>query len=423
MLKQKVYHHKYGHGITLATRHKNFEFYVKFDNGICRWIRRDELSGPKVQPKVYQPTPKMPLSKFKSRRIIESLRLGIVPQDCITDFIFGRKREIEEYRNWLNGGKSSIMFLVGGYGAGKTHLINYYYREALEMGFAVSHVSLDRESPLYKPKRVYNQIVKNFQCLSNNSIKGFRDLVKSAIQNKIVKDHIYFRCLADGINEEIYWEWIEGGTSSLRPIECYFDRNIAFLPGLYDYTNTANIYCYLISGIGWVTKKLGLKGLILIFDEAEHIDVYDYKYQLKKSENFFKAMIPTTNNDKDLLKAPSYYVGLDYCKVGPARYVPFIYKNPTGLNLLFAFTDIDILQDYFDINNSVNIYLEPIEKRYLRRIFKGICDIYSTAYGKVNINTIYEDVFKQVLTYEECTRTFVKGSVEALDLIRLNRWE
>src|SRR5262245_38288534 len=98
-----AFHSTYGHGIILGTRHSGFELQVKFDSGITRWVRRDQVELPtptapateisKLQPPVFR--------RSKPRRILESLRMGIVPDDCVDDFTFGRDTEVLELKQWL----------------------------------------------------------------------------------------------------------------------------------------------------------------------------------------------------------------------------------------------------------------------------------------------------------------------------------
>ncbi len=67
------------------------------------------------------------IERFKSRRMVEAFRLGIVPYDCVSDFIFGRAEEIQILTDWLDQPDSNAMLTVGEYGTGKTHLLHYAY--------------------------------------------------------------------------------------------------------------------------------------------------------------------------------------------------------------------------------------------------------------------------------------------------------
>ena len=88
-------------------------------------------------------------------------------------------------------------------------------------------------------------------------------------------------------NIEDLWDWIEARESRAKPWGFF-----SLLPGLYDYSTAANIYCYLLSSLGWASREvLGLKGLLLVFDEAETVEMNFYSQQAQNSRNFLRSLI------------------------------------------------------------------------------------------------------------------------------------
>ncbi len=397
--------------------------------------------------------------------MIEAFRLGIVPYDCVQEFIFGRSGEAQSFMDWLGQSDSSTMLAVGEYGAGKTHFLHDAYGKAIQAGYAVALVEMDaNESPFHRPKRVYHQLVQTlrFHLTTDGTrqLKGFRSLIRIALDGDAFDDHIYLKCLGGRTLDETLWDWIEGRDTSVRPPNIYesmkfdpvradfgalerglqrmeeslrevqrlFDgtgtklsAGYTRLPGLYPYYKAANIYCYLLSALGWVAEKvLGLKGLLLIFDEAENVDRYDNLYQADKSRNFLKALIRTANNEERLLDAPQY-TGLDYCRMGIGPRIPFLYKPSSGLKLLFAWTPVDILNSFPELQAAVRVDLAPLTEKARRELLLHLSLLYRDAYEGFNedfSHDITERIFDQVRAQGDRTRLFVKGSVEALDLIR-----
>jgi len=439
MLEHEVHHPQYGRGIVKQTRHKGFEILVAFEDGLTRWVRLDELTETGITQitKSLVPAPSvLSYEHLKSRRMIEAFRLGIVLYDCVEKFTFGRDSEAKKIMNWLNSPNESNFLIIGEYGTGKTHLLHYALGNALQNGFAIAWVEMDpNEAPFYKPKRVYNHLIKNFKYRDTQTgqLKGFRDFLKCALAAGVFQNHIYFKYLIKR-KDEIFWEWVEGSESSLRPrkwIENYWDY-YQFLPGLYDYSTAANIYCYLLSSLGWAAKQvLGLQGLLLVFDEAETVSITKYSYQDGKAKNFLKGLIRTASNDKNLLEEPMKS-DLDYCGTGEGPNVPFLYKIPSGLKLLFAFTSLDWNYEYIwdrsyrkvpkirELERMPKIDLEPLPDDTLKEVFEHICLLYNSSYDFLEEDLTVDKLFREVNTQSGRTRLFVKGSVEALDLVRFN---
>ncbi len=428
MDKGVVHHTKYGRGIVQDSRYKGFELRVKFDDGRSRWIRADELSDtPTLQDKGIILTERSSVlseENWRSRRMIEAFRLGIVPHDAVQEFTFGRELEIQNIKSWLYEEDNSTLLIVGEYGTGKSHLLDFAKQFALQQGFAVSFAEMrPSESPFYKPKRVYGQLVKNFCYPSAHfkEVKDFQSFLQAVFDQGAFEDHIYFKHLYQNRSSDSIWDWIKASDSYIRP--SYW--GYSFLPGLYDYSTSANIYCYLLSSLGWAAKNiLNLKGFLILFYEAESIEINDYSYQAQKGQNFLKALIRTANNVEELLGDPQKS-RLDYCRVG------FLYCKPSGLKLIFAFTYLD--WNYYDgwnyekipiikkLATSHTINLEHLAEEALKATFEHICLLYDSAY-KFKVGDLkIQEVFKKVaLQSRHSTRLFVKGAVEALDLIRIN---
>ncbi|MBD3349966.1 MAG: hypothetical protein GF364_00590, partial [Candidatus Lokiarchaeota archaeon] len=236
---------------------------------------------------------------YISRRMIESFRLGIVPYDRIDNFTFGRNEQIKKIKYWLDDSSQNISTLTGEYGSGKTHMLQYVYGSALKQGFAVSYVEIDPlECPLFRPKKIFAKITQSLQYISplNENPKNFRSLIKMLLNEGAFKDHRYFKLLL-GSSDQGIWEWIEAQDELVRPLDSEFVYDPNY-PPLYPYATAANVYTYLLSGLGWSLRRfLGLKGLLVIFDEAESIDQTDYNYQIEKSKNFLNALVRVAQND------------------------------------------------------------------------------------------------------------------------------
>ena len=412
---ESVYHPSYGHGIAQFARRAGFEYQVRFDSGEVRWIRTDELElGPSH---LVTSTPSWRTSSphFRERKIVEGLRLGVVPDDGLELFTCGREPEIEQLRAWLHTPEDATRLLIGQYGSGKTHLLNYLRLMALNEGFAVSLIEMDpQESPFSKPKRVYHQIARNLQWRDGTDIRDFRALLRR--DRDLLRNHAYFRYMASSDDSRL-WEWIDGSLGDPRPMGESGDP--LDIPAMYDYTTAANIYCYLISGLGWLcqTKALGHKGLLILFDESEALHAARGT-SLDRSLNFMDALIDTADNNEDMLQPP-LETGYRYAR--HAEQVPFLYRPPCGLKLLFAFTSSNDLWVSQLLAQKPIVRLAALTNDNLSTAMTQLRSIYQAAYAGDLHSTDYTAAEQLLQTLDrplDSTRSIIKGYVEALDVSR-----
>ncbi|AGB05084.1 ATPase [Aciduliprofundum sp. MAR08-339] len=416
---QLIEHRTYGKGKILRERYGGFELYVEFEDGIRRWVRKDEvrfLSEAPILVKHKHTKRVLSEKQFKARQIIEALRLGIVPHEYVEEFTFGREEEINEIKKWLNNEQDGTFIIRGDYGSGKTHLLEYIYSISLNNNWMVSLVEIGRnENPFFRPYQIYQQIIKNIKWKKNGKYLGFRDFIREVINSNkspYLENHIYFKKLIDEfkkrntwlyqrLSEEIIWEWIEGEYNWYRP-------------SLYKSGTAANIYCYILNGISWAAYEiLKMRGFLILFDEAENISEYDYKYQSEKGMNFIKGIILLSNNFNLLLtekieNLKGKNTGLTYCGFPRNNPIRFAWKLPSHLKVLFAFTPI------WDYKNKIDIGV--ISNDAFKELLNKIIKYYKDAYEDISINYNSELLFDKIPN--DKTRKFIKGVVEVLDLIR-----
>ncbi len=422
---QLVEHRIYGKGKIRKKRFGGFELYVEFEDGIERWVRRDEVRFLSERPILvkHKHTKRIFSEKqFKARQIIEALRLGIVPHKYVEEFTFGREREINEVKKWLNDSNNGSFIIIGEYGVGKTHLLEYIYSTALKDNWAVSMIELDpNEASFHKPKVIYQKIVSSFKFRQRNG--DFREFLKQIANNARfyeVESHEYLgrviKKIRSGADDENIWEWIEGKLTRYQ------------YPPMYDYSTCANIYCYILSGVGWAVKNiLGLKGFLILFDEAENVDSYWYSsYQNNKVWNFLKGLIFMADNNENLLKEvrenaihkhPTYkgwrgcYTDLQYCGYSQ---LPFLWRVPCSVKIILAFAPTEVLEGEL-LENIDKMQLEHINKEVFSKIWHSINNFYKIAYnfeGSRNFSCLRSGVPINK------TRGFIKGVIEVLDLMR-----
>lgn len=421
MLNKVVIHPRHGRGVVKETRHGGMTLFVQFDGqpGLF-YVRIDEVdfvtSSANRPNRLRNPQQE---ERLKPRRMIEAFRHGIVPGDCVEAFTFGREKETQQLNQWLNDSEESGLLVIGEYGAGKTHLLNYLRNFALNEGFAVASAQVNPlESPFSRPKRVYGQLVQNLKIRTPEGELGdFRWLLRQAFNTGLLNSHRYFQHVKAHQNHESVWEWIEAKEDHSRPSDN--SSQFGVFPGLYGNNGTpANIYCYLLSTLGWITQHplIGSQGLLLIFDEAESLHARQTQTSFDRSYNFLKALLATARGDEKLLQHPAQS-GFDYSAY--AETTPFLYRQPSGLKVLLAFTDEDFYY-YPGLKRLPKLPLEPLQSDALNRIFDSICSLYSEVYS-ISPQALRIDEIRDFVTdgYGS-TRQIVKSYIEALDLMRFH---
>jgi hypothetical protein len=93
-----------------------------------------------------------------ARRAIEALRSGVPNRDAVAALGSGQSA-IEDRFEVMCGsaadGNPESMLIGGGFGSGKSHLLEHMSRLALDAGWTVSRVVISKETPLHDPAKVF----------------------------------------------------------------------------------------------------------------------------------------------------------------------------------------------------------------------------------------------------------------------------
>ena len=105
--------------------------------------------------------------RLRSRRAVEALRAGVPSRFAVEVLgagqpaIEGRVRQqLEEAaRTGVTGRQTPGLLIAGGFGSGKSHLLEYIEHLALQENFICSKVVISKETPLYDPIKVYRAAI------------------------------------------------------------------------------------------------------------------------------------------------------------------------------------------------------------------------------------------------------------------------
>ncbi len=101
-----------------------------------------------------------------ARRAIEALRAGVPSRDAVAALGSGQSAIEDRFLALCAGaagGTAGGLLLGGGFGAGKSHLLEHLARIALDSGWTVSRVVISKETPLHDPAKVFRAAVDSAQ--------------------------------------------------------------------------------------------------------------------------------------------------------------------------------------------------------------------------------------------------------------------
>jgi hypothetical protein len=105
-------------------------------------------------------------SRLAARRAVEALRSGVPSRDAVAALGSGQGDIEDTFLGLLDGAAGMRthtrgMLLGGGFGAGKSHVLEHLAHLALERGFVVSRIVVSKETPLHDPAKVVRAAVES----------------------------------------------------------------------------------------------------------------------------------------------------------------------------------------------------------------------------------------------------------------------
>ncbi len=105
--------------------------------------------------------------RLSARRAVEALRSGVPSRDGVAALGSGQGDLEDRFTGLLDAvgtvrpGAHRGLLLGGGFGSGKSHLLEHFAHLALNRGFVVSHIVISKETPLHDPAKVLRAAVES----------------------------------------------------------------------------------------------------------------------------------------------------------------------------------------------------------------------------------------------------------------------
>lgn len=393
-----------------------------------------------------------PLKRNEAEEVIESLRKGIPPKRYTSLYTSGTEDFLTKVRKFhldtaSTGGR--LRFVSGSWGAGKTHFLRLLREEAFDARYLVSTVELNVDStPFNKFEQVFYDIVRNitspemyregqfdfaapFGEVLRRALFGAPAGSADSISHERLQEEKERLFTAEDIDIDFrrivtqFWETFlpDGGDAATlentrgRLLQWFAGEGTIgmYRPfGLQKIVNRANARLMLQS-LSRLTRHIGYRGLVILFDEAEMSYSTMRKSNLKQAHNNLLHLINSIDDSDGLFliyaTTPDFYIderhGITIYGALAQRIGKPEEKSPRPLDRIW---NLDFLK------TSIDQYLDAAGK---------IRSIYSTAYPELIGACPPEDVLREYIrklveAHPEFSRVstwrvVVSGTVEALD--------
>lgn len=383
------------------------------------------------------PHERQPNERADARQALEALRLGVVPPQGLSRLTVGRDVEQRRLRTLAEDARGMVV-LSGGYGAGKTHLVELAEAEALAANMLVARATFDPEEvPPSHPLRVYAALMTGLRYPEGTG-RGLAPLLDRLAGSKAHAEpngasaHRWFtpalwaharygggRLAADLL------EWAEGApqigdSHSVRMYAAgWTGRRPLALP---DYRTFGQIMAYLLGGIAAWAKDAGWRGLLVLLDEAEYFDHLDTTAR-GMAENVLRYLAIGALPDADLPFDPTrVYRGGQAVHQG----VPARFREDQPLAVMCAFTPnprIDAALPGIVKSHAV-LHLEPVHPSAFPRLADNVLQMVREAHPDLGPSASHQERVKKALAeaWEDGrvanTRQAARMLVEHWDLYR-----
>jgi hypothetical protein len=286
----------------------------------------------------------MPIMKREAITILNSLGTGVVPKTGLRHIAVGRLQEIAAMKNDLDHnreGGSTVRFIVGRYGSGKSFMLQLMRTYALESKFVVADADFSPERRLYgsgdEGQATYRELMKNLSTQTRPDGNALPTIIEkwiSSLQTSISAEN----GLTPGSTEFVeavkariittlneMQELVHGfdfGSVIAAYYQGYVDNNdelkagaIRWLRGEFKTKTEAfaalkvrsiidgdNYYDYLKVLAAFV-QKIGYAGLVICLDEAAYL--YKITNSVSRNNNY-EAILSIVN---DCLQGKASYIG------------------------------------------------------------------------------------------------------------------
>lgn len=250
----------------------------------------------------------------QTSKTLNALRLGVIPDDHIQNFMVGKdleKEALHEFIASVGNGEGRVGFLKGAYGSGKTFMLKYVTEIALAQNYVVASVPIHSGFGFSKLDGIYENMMNNlmvkangekstsFEAIFENWLKTLRKSYEMPTATRHIYEMINALAEYNGSFANVLMVYIRAKInhdyelSSIAASWIKGDKNLPYqlkrqlnVKGSIDRENALDIF----KGFVKLVSLMGYKGLIINFDEAELMMQQRQDIRLKAYSNLRQIM-------------------------------------------------------------------------------------------------------------------------------------
>jgi hypothetical protein len=313
-------------------------------------------------------------NELRSRAAVDALRFGVVNPFAAENITCGRQKELEGLEGAIEDSPNgSVQNIIGGYGAGKSHLCELLASRLEKKGYAVAKVEM-------------------------GSSHGRAENPDSFLSN-----------ISRNIRASVNGEPCIGAAEMAARV--YPERNCR--PGLFESVpsamTAANLAVARINRAAHSLEEIGIKGIVVLLDEAERSNFAWNAYRQQRAWSLMVGLsLAAVNGDTSGLKHYHNNPWYPYCPVSPSRiHVVNCFTFPWGIaNAISTETGCRTME------------LDQLNDGVLEKVAAKVIRLYQRAYGSSNeLNgALWLKIWER---FDDEIRGFIRCIVAALDNQRL----
>lgn len=388
-------------------------------------------------PTAREPSPV--LDHADARQSLEALRLGVVPRRGLARLTVGREQELKRIRA-LAENAGGMVVLSGGYGSGKTHLVELAEAEALAANMLVARATFDPiEIPPSHPLRVYGALASGIRYPDGpgRGLAPLFDRLASSRAHTDPRGASFHRWLSPVLWVHARYgggelaadllEWVEGTPQFKEELQLRLSRSGWEGPKLLtlrDYRTFGQIMAHLLGGIAQWARDAGWRGLLVCLDEAEYFDHLDSTAR-EMAENVLRYLAVATLPDEALPFNPArLYRGGHRVH----RSIPTRFRSGQPLAAICAFTPNPRIDEALPrvVGGAQVLPVEPVSPSQFPKLADQVLELVREVHPSLDPPDAHRRQVKRALAdaWEDgridTTRKAARMLIELWDLYRID---